>query len=157
MKKVLISLTVIIIFLLTSTQIVSATTKGAKSEKLETSIFDEDFPQQFNPNSEPTTKQAQAVSKPFVKLMTKIASAILTIIQVLGGLGAVLSMALFGLHSIVGVDPSLAHDLFGHKLPTKDSPDYKKVLQDTFRRLIIGSILLFSGGTIVKAVMELLL
>ncbi len=151
MKKMIISLIVIMMFFLTSTQIVSLA-----DVTLDTDITSNNIVKQFNPNGEDGDIQGWA--SPITNFLVKnISNKVLTIIQVIGGILTILAVALYGFISIVGVDQRLSNDLFGATLPGRESPNFRMNLQDVLRRVIIGSILLFASGTIVKAVMLLLL
>ena len=150
MKKVIISLLIIIACLLVSTQTTYAIT-------LKTDITDDAFINDFNPKNGATGKTQNAIATPISNFIVTIANAILTIIQIIGGIVAIISVALFGLSSIISSDMPLMEDIFGSKMPGRSSPEYKIALQDFFRRMIIGAILLLAGSSIVKIIMGLLL
>ena len=151
MKKMIISLIVIMTFLLTSTQL-----ESLADVTLNTDITSDNVIDQFNPSGE--LNDTQSWADPITNFIAgNIANRILSIIQVIGGILTIISLALYGLFSIIKIDPKLAEDLFGGRLIGRESPQFKIDLQDFLRRVIIGSILLFAGGTVVKAVMELLL
>ena len=152
MKKVIISLLIIIACLLISTQ-----TTYAKSTTLKTDITDDEFINDFNPKNGVTGAAQEAIATPISNFIITIANVILTIIQVIGGIVTIISVALFGLSSIISTDMPLMEDIFGSKMPGRNSPEYKIVLQGFFRRMIIGAILLLTGSSIVKIVMGLLL
>ena len=151
MKKMIISLIVIMTFLLTSTQLESLADVTLNTDITSNSVID-----QFNPSGE--LNDTQSWADPITNFIAgNIANRILSIIQVIGGVLTIISIALYGLFSIIKIDSKLAEDLFGGRLIGRESPQFKIDLQDFLRRVIIGSILLFFGGTIVKAVMGLLL
>lgn len=151
MKKMIISLIVIMTFLLMSTQIESFADVTLNTDITSNSIID-----QFNPSG--NSNDTQSWANPITNFIAgNIANRVLSIIQVIGGVLTIISVALYGLFSIIKVDPRLANDLFGGRLIGSESPQFKIDLQDFLRRVIIGSMLLFAGGTIVKAIMKLLL
>ncbi len=151
MKKMIISLIVIMTFLLTSTQLESLAAVTLNTDITSNNIID-----QFNPSAD--TNDTQSWADPITDFIAgNIATRALSFIQIIGGILTILSIALYGLFSVIKIDPKLAEDLFGGKLLGRESPEFKKDLHDFLRRVIIGSILLFAGGTIVKAIMGLLL
>ena len=147
MKKVMISVVIIITILLMSTQIAYA---------IDTSITSDNFANQFNPSNKVQGVSA-SIANPIVNFMINIANPILGVVQVIGGILTIVSIAVYGFKSIVSTDSDIAHDLFGKAMPAKDSPEYKISTIRFLKGLLIGSFLLFTSATIVRAVMKVIM
>ena len=105
MKKMIISLIVIMTFLLTSTQL-----ESLADVTLNTDITSDNVIDQFNPSGE--LNDTQSWADPITNFIAgNIANRILSIIQVIGGILTIISLALYGLFSIIKIDPKLAEDL----------------------------------------------
>ena len=151
MRKFLISLIIILIFLPTSI-------RAANDDiTIDTDITSNEFLTTFNPSKDLENDGTKQTAQPFVELFVKIANAALSIVQFIGAIATVISIALYGVNNIFGVSPELRGDIMGHMEMSKNSPYSKIELKRFFRRVIIGSILLFFGGTFVKLMIGLLM
>lgn len=76
-------------------------------------------------------------------------------LQIIGAIGAVVSIAIYGFKHIFGADPRMARDL-GIPLNDRGSPNMRLELFDWARGMLIGSLILFFSSTLVKVVYKLL-
>ena len=128
---------------------------------IDTDIMSNTFTDQFNPNN----STGDPISRKFTALIVIIVARILTILQVLGGILLVMSIAVAGINGIFGSGGDVAEDLglsvgtsrnqFGLKLPGVKTLN-KGALSMIIRRVSIGSIILFGSATIVKIVFEMI-
>lgn len=88
------------------------------------------------------------IVKEFSNTIQALVNPILGLLQVLGGILLVVSIAIFGLLTVAGVDGGTIIESLG-------GPKAKIQVREAARLVIIGSALLFSGSTIVKIVMNI--
>lgn len=119
-----------------------------EAETIDTDIMGDTFLNDFNPNGTEVNK----VASPFISVILQIANPVLGIIQVIGGFLMVVSIAMFGFNLIVSSNGALARDL---KIGG-NNPEKTKDLLDYGRSLLIGSVLLFTGATLVKLIFNVL-
>ncbi len=144
MKKI-ISILIFITFLGTSTQVVYADN--------ETFTIDESMIDDFDPTKSDDGTLAETVLDQGAGLVNKV----LGIIQIIGAILAVISIAYFGFQMIAGTNEQTMKALSIDTLleNKKDGPSDVYQIRQYMWRLLIGSILLFSGGTIVRIVYNL--
>lgn len=129
---------------------------------LNTDILADDFINQFNPKED----GGSIISEPFINVIVPIVQLVLTILQIIGAVIFVLSIAAAGLNGIIATADGLAEDLdlsigstineYGAKLEGVAQPLNKKAIQKIIRRSVIGSIFLMLGTTIVKIVFNII-
>ncbi len=134
------------------TQVTKVSEKEEKTE-IDTSITSDNFLNDFNPNGNDPEKDktGNAIARPFVSTITSIVNPILGVIQSIGGLLTIVSVAMFGFGMVLSGNGGLAQDL-GLKL---GRPQLKVDLLNFGRTLLIGSVLLFSSATLVKFVFRI--
>lgn len=122
---------------------------------IDTSIISENFIKDLNPDE--VSGAAESLSTPFVNLIQTVVNSILGFIQVIGGILMVVSVAMFGFGMVLSGNGNLAGEL-GIKIngESKGGADARFELLSYGRRLLIGSILLFSSATLVKFVFNIL-
>lgn len=163
MKKYLIKISIwIILFIL----IIGTPYSNAKKEdttSIHLDITSNEFVDEFNPNKDKNTdKQVDAIATPISESIIKIANIVLGVVQLLGGILAVISIAIYGFGMVISTHGPLAHDLgfgggpgiFGGFMKT---PDAKMSLLNFGRSLLIGSVLLFCSVTLVKFVLNVMI
>lgn len=124
----------------------------AEGDKIDTSIkSDSDFANEFNPQNEDLEGD---LSEPFTSAIVEIVNTILKVIQTIGGLLMIVSVAIFGFYMVVMSHGPLAQDL-GIGGPRGNMADAKMGLLNFGRNLLIGSILLFSSATLVRFVFNI--
>lgn len=125
----------------------------ADDDTIDTSIkSDSNFANEFNPQN--IDDDSSNLSQPFTNAIVKIVNAILAVIQTIGGLLMIVSVAIFGFYMVVMSHGPLAQDLgIGGK--QGNSPDAKVGLLNFGRSLLIGSVLLFSSATLVRFVFNI--
>ena len=119
---------------------------------IDTSITSDNFITSLNPEGMSGT--AENLSTPIVGFIQRIVNPILGFAQIIGGFLTIISVAIFGFGLFLNGNDKLAMDLgFGivkrHKV---GGPEAKMELLDFGRGILIGSVLLFSGATIVKII-----
>lgn len=116
----------------------------------ETAIFGDDFFNEYDP-----TKSSAGIEGPIMEAIVQIVNRILGALQIIGGLAAVISIAFYGFRHILNADPGLGRDL-GLSNNEMNSSNIRIELNNWARVMIIGSLILFFGSTIVKIVFKLL-
>lgn len=121
---------------------------------INTNILDENFVNQFDPN-----KDDIGISAPFIKVIIPVVNKILSIIQILGAIILVLSIAIAGFNGVLGSGDGFSEDLdlsvetsyndYGNKVEGV-KPLSKSELTKKLRRLFIGVIIMEFSATIVK-------
>lgn len=150
MKKKLILVNIIIVFMLG----IFLLATPVQAEKVDTSIITgSTFTDEFNPNKQ-TSKEEETLTKPITKSITTIVNKVLGIIQIIGGILTLISVAVFGFNRLISSDKALAADL-GLKPAHGQSPDTRVALLTYGRSMVIGSIFLFSSVTIVRFVFNI--
>lgn len=142
MKKI-ITILIVIAFLGTSTQIVYADEYSLNSVA-------EDF--------DPTKGENEGgLADKVLGQVAGIVNKVLGIIQIIGAILAVISIAYFGFQMIAGTNEQTMEALNIDTLlqNKKDGPSAVYQIRKYMWRLLIGSILLFSGSTIVRIVYNL--
>lgn len=134
----------------------------SEAATINTDILAESFVNEFNPKED----GANVISEPFINVIVPIVKLILTILQIIGAVIFVLSIAAAGLNGIIATADGVAEDLnlsigntineYGAKLEGVAQPLNKKAIQKIIRRSVIGSIFLMLGTTIVKIVFNIL-
>ena len=154
-KRIIIKLFIIFFILIISSL---SNISLAESKTIETDILNPNFTNEFDPSKDAD----EGLTGPFTKIIVKVANRILTILQILGGIIFVISLAMAGLNGIFSAHSGIADDL--NLNVGKTTNDYNKeimgslnkgALSRIIRRSAIGSIFLFSSTTIVKIVFHL--
>ena len=146
MKKYLVKIFLLIILFLLIIYI-----PYSNAADINLNITSDEFIEEFNPNSE-MSDEVNVIAKPIATSMMEIVRIALGVIQVIGGILAVISITIFGLNMILATHKPLANDLgFGR------TPDDLKALVDFGRTTLIGATLLLAGGTIVKLILNVLI
>lgn len=160
--KKIISL-IFIIFIISSTHYSCFATQQIKIAKdndvIDTKITSDSFIRDLSPDGLNGT--AEQISTPFVNFIHQIVNPILGVVQIIGGILTVVSIAIFGFNMLLGGNSELANDLalghgmLGGKDGPKEGPGAKKEMLDFGRSLLIGAVLLFCSATIVKFVFSI--
>ena len=154
-KRIIIKLFIIFFILIISSL---SNISLAESKTIETDILNPNFTNEFDPSKDAD----EGLTGPFTKIIVSVASRILTILQIIGGIIFVISLAMAGLNGIFSAHSGIAADL--NLNVGKTTNDYnkeimgslnKEALSKIIRRSAIGSIFLFSSTTIVKIVFNL--
>ena len=127
------------------------------ASNISTDITSNDFVEQFDPNQPNQSKTVTAIQNPIISTIIQIANPILSIIQIIGALLSVVSVAFFGFSLIVSVNPELMSDIGVDFGMGDKSPDAKKKMLNFGRHMLIGSVLLFSSVSVVKIVFKIFL
>ena len=126
-------------------------TPYSNADTLHLDITSDEFVEQFDPNKE-MSNEVDAIATPISTSIINIVEIILGIIQLIGGILAVIAITMFGFNLVLATHKPLAMDLgFGK------TPDDRKAMVDFARSLLIGAVLLFSSGTFVKIMLGILL
>lgn len=125
------------------------------AQKLETDITSDKFLNDFDPEKMTTGDNSYKLSTPFVNTITNIVNPVLGIVQAIGGILTIISIAIFGFGMILSGNEGLAKDL-GMNFGGVSGPEAKRKLLDFGRSLMIGSILMFSSATLVQFVFRVL-
>lgn len=159
MKKSLlkiISLTILFTLIISTHYSILAT-----DDTIDTSITaDSNFANEFNPQKVELGDDDNAQTlegkwaTPLTKAITKIVNPILSVIQTIGGLLMIVSVAIYGFYMVAMSHGPLAQDL-GIGGGRGGSPDGKIGLLNFGRSLLIGSVLLFSSATLVRFVFNI--
>lgn len=156
-KRIIIKLFIIFFILIISSL---SNISLAESKTIETDILNPNFTNEFDPSKDAD----EGLTGPFTKIIVSVASRILTILQIIGGIIFVISLAMAGLNGIFGVGEGVAEDLGLNIGKTRSDAgiEYdtvnqlnKRTLSKIIRRSTIGSIFLLSSTTIVKIVFHL--
>ena len=126
---------------------------GDKKVTIDTDITSDKFLDEYNPNNR--SKETGAVGKlssPIIKFIVTIVNKLVGVIQLIGGLLSIVSVAIFGFALVVSGNGDLAADL---NLNIAGKPRGKKELLDFGRSMLIGSVLLFSSATLVRFVFNI--
>lgn len=130
------------------------TTKKSNDKTIDTDITGNTFIEDLKPDNLNGTPEK--LSTPFVNLIHNVVNPILGVVQVIGGILTVVSIALFGLGMLLSGNEHLAGDLglrmMGDHGGHGGGPDAKVELLNFGRALLIGAVLLFCSATIVKFV-----
>ena len=118
---------------------------------IDTKITSDKFLEQYDPHKSVTGK-VEKITSPVTTFITTIVNKILGILQQIGGLLSIVSVAMFGFALIVSGNGRLAGDL---NLNIGGKPQGKKELLDFSRSFLIGSVLLFSSATLVRVVFSI--
>ena len=128
---------------------------------IDTDIMSNTFTDQFNPKN----SGDDAITRKFTTLIVLIVNRILGILQIIGAVLLVVSLAATGFNGILGAGGDVAEDLglsigksrnqLGISLPGVKTLN-KSELTKIIRRISIGSIILFGSATIVKIVFKLI-
>lgn len=148
MKRYVIKMLTTILLLII---LINAPHSNLAASTLNTNITGESFYKTFNPNKKQSATE-KMWSEPFINLITTIVNPILGIIQIIGGIIMVLSIAFYGFQNILSADIGLSSD-FGMNVRPRNRARYLA----TIRLLMIGSIILFMSTTIVKIVFKFFL
>ena len=136
-------------------------TKYTYSAWTELDITSDEFVDQFNPKN----VGGETISDPAINVMIPVINRILGIIQILGAIILVVSIALAGINGVLSSEDSLAEDLgislgknineYGNQLDGVKQLN-KSALSKIIRRGILGSAILFFSSTIVKIVFNII-
>ena len=128
---------------------------------IDTDIMSNSFTEQFNPKND----GGNSISRKFIALILIIVPPILTILQILGGVLLVISVAIAGFKGILGSGESVAEELglfmrdskndYGNTITGVEKLN-KGMLTKIIRKMVIGSIILFGSSTIVKIVYKMI-
>lgn len=126
-------------------------------EKIDTSITsDSNFANEFNPQNVELDDGSvtSTIAKPVTNAVVSVVNIALGVIQTLGGLLMIVSIAIFGFYMVAMSHGPLAADLgIGGK--RGNMGDSKVALLNFGRSLLIGSVLLFLSSTIVRFVFNI--
>lgn len=133
-------------------------TKKSNTVLVDTDILREDFANEFDPNSK---TGGYNISNPVIKVIIPVVAKILNILQVIGAIVLVISLAIAGFNGVLGAGDGFSEDL-GLNVG-KSVNDYgievsgvqnltKGSLSKIIRRALIGSLILESSLTIVRIV-----
>lgn len=152
MKKILYILIIVIMFLMTFVQNVYA-----EEGRVNTKILDESFIDEFriDGNDGESAKMASTV----IGKITPIVNKVLSVIQFFGVILSVLSIAIFGFSIIMSNSSEFLKPLEikgGLLRGSKKTPSDQKQLRQWMWVVLIGSLLLFCGSTVVKIVFKVL-
>ena len=130
------------------------------ANSIDTDILSNNFTDQFDPKQ----SGGETLSRPFTALIVLIVNRILGILQVIGAIILVISLALYGFKGILGAGDGIAKELglfigkstneYGNEVSGVQTID-KKSLSNTFRKMTLGSVILFGSATIVKIVFQM--
>ena len=154
MKKYLIKIIYffILFILIIETPYSQAANNTSTGSDIHLDITSDEFLEDFNPNNKNMTNEVNAIVNPLSTTIVNVANIILGIVQVIGGILAVVSITIFGLNLVLSTHKPLAIDLgFGK------TPDERRAMVDFGRSLLIGAVLLLASVTFVKLLMDLLL
>lgn len=140
----------------------SAGSKGQSNTVLvDTDILREDFANEFDPNSK---TGGYNISQPVIKVIIPVVSRVLSILQIIGAIVLVLSLALAGFNGVLGAGDGFSEDLnlnvstsvneYGNEVSGVQNLT-PGALSKIIRRALIGSIILESSLTIVKIVFNI--
>lgn len=125
-------------------------------------ILSDDFVDAFDPKKD----GGDVIAEPFINVVVPIVNNILNIVQIIGAVIFVLSLAAAGLNGIIASDSGVAEDLnlsvgttvneYGAKLDNVAQVLNKKTLEKIIRRITIGSVFLMLSTTIVKIVFNVI-
>lgn len=130
-----------------------------KKSELDTSILSSRFTSELKPDG--TDGNAESFSTPFVELIQTVVNSVLGVVQIIGGVLMIVSIALYGIGMLISGNEHLAHTLGLESLASgprgggRRGPEVRFELLNFGRILIIGSVLLFSSATIVKFVFKI--
>lgn len=149
MKKYLIKtfLLIIIIFTLLSTLFYTV-----YADDINLDITSKDFSDEFKPGKS-DSGTTDALSSPFINTITQVVNPVLGLIQMIGAILSVVSIALFGITMVLS-STGIASSLFNMH---DENPDAKAKMMKYFQYLVIGSILLTASVTFVRIVFDLLM
>ena len=129
--------------------------------QINTDILSDDFLQDFNPEN----PGGDVISQPFIDVIILVVNNVLVILQIIGAVVFVLSLAAAGVNGILATNEGVAEDL-GLAIGEKETeyrvrtgvaqPLDKGALQKIIRRSIIGSIFMFTSSTIVRIVFNII-
>ena len=133
-------------------------TKKSNTVLVDTDILREDFANEFDPNSK---TGGYNISNPVIKVIIPVVAKILNILQVIGAIVLVISLAIAGFNGVLGAGDGFSEDL-GLNVG-KSVNDYgievsgvqnltKGSLSKIIRRALIGSLILELSLTIVRIV-----
>ena len=125
--------------------------KKSTTKTIDTDITSDNFLNEFDPNKK-ASGAVNNLSSSFIDLIVTVVNKILGIIQQLGGLLSIVSVAIFGFALVISGNEKLAGDL---NLNIAGKPRGKKELMDFSRSMLIGSVLLFSSATLVRFVFKI--
>ena len=130
------------------------------ANSIDTDILSNNFTDQFDPKQ----SGGETLSRPFTALIVLIVNRILGILQVIGAIILVISLALYGFKGILGSGDGIAKELglfigkstneYGNEVSGVQSID-KKSLSNTFRKITLCLFILFGSDTIVKIVFQM--
>lgn len=141
----------------------SGTSSGTSSKKsntvlVDTNIFRDDFANEFDPGSE---TGGYNISNPVIKIIIPVVNQILAILQIIGAIVLVISLALAGFNGILGSGDGFSEDLglnvgssineYGNSVTGVQNLT-KGSLSKILRRAFIGTIILEFSATIVRIV-----
>ncbi|HCC04511.1 MAG TPA: hypothetical protein DEP51_06670 [Clostridiales bacterium] len=136
----------------------SGSSGSTNTVKINTNVLREDLGEEFDPNSE---IGGYNVSQPIIKVIIPVVSRALSILQIIGAIVLVISLAIAGFNGVLGAGDGFAEDL-GLNVSTSVNEYGNKVegvqnltqgsLSKIIRRALIGSLILESSLTIVRIV-----
>lgn len=132
--------------------------KKSSTVLVDTNILRDDFANEFDPNSK---VGGFDVSEPFIKVIIPVVNRVLSILQIIGAIVLVLSIALAGFNGVIGAGDGFAEDLglnisssyneYGNKVEGVQNLTQGS-LSKIIRRALIGSLILESSLMIVRIV-----
>lgn len=132
---------------------------NSSNKVLDTSITSENFLTNLDPDdlNSHGGGVASAVSAPFISIIHTIVNAIMGLIQVIGGILMVISIAVYGFGMLLQGNPKFSETLGvpGMGFGGKDGPEAKVELLKFGKNLLIGSFLLLMSSTLVKFVFNI--
>ena len=136
----------------------SGSSGSTNTVKINTNVLREDLGEEFDPNSD---IGGFNVSQPIIKVIIPVVSRALSILQIIGAIVLVISLAIAGFNGVLGAGDGFAEDL-GLNVSTSVNEYGNKVegvqnlnqgsLSKIIRRALIGSLILESSLTIVRIV-----
>lgn len=145
MKNMIIKIISLIILL-----IIVIATPYSNFAAIDTDITSENFIKSMNPNKKPSDA-VNAISEPITNSIVTITNGVLGVIQVIGALLTVVSIAIYGFHVLLSANGSLARDL-GFR---GTNPNNSRRWMEFGRHLLIGSVLMFSSATLVRFIFNI--
>ena len=116
-----------------------------------TKITSEKFANEFNP----TKEDGGEISGVFTNNILKITNIVLGILQTIGVIIGVLSIAIFGYNRILSANENIGNTI--GMTTASNSANTRVAMMNLARNMLIGSVLLFSSITLVRIVFNIFL
>ena len=147
MKKHLIKSFLLIIIIFT---LLNALFYTVYADDINLDITSKKFLEEFKPGKK-DSGTTNALSSPFINTIIQVVNPVLGIIQVIGAILSVVSIAIFGINMIL----SSTHVSAAIFNTPEHTPDARAKMLEYLRYLIIGSIFLTASVTIVRVVFNI--